>query len=84
VGAGPSGAVAALTLAEAGFSVVALEQGKWPDYDAYPGARPEWELVGQKRFHPNPNVRDSPEDYPIDVADTSINPLMFSGVGGSA
>ena len=84
VGAGPSGAVAALALAEAGFSVVALEQGKWPDYDAYPGARPEWELVGQKRFHPNPNVRDSPEDYPIDVADTSINPLMFSGVGGSA
>lgn len=84
VGAGPSGSVAALRLAQAGLSVVALDQGKWPDYEAYPGRRPEWELVGQKKFHPNPNVRDSEVDYPVDASESAINPLMFSGVGGSA
>lgn len=84
VGAGPSGSVAALALAQAGFSVTVLEQGRWPDYAAYPGSRPEWELVGQKKFHPNPNVRASKVDYPVDASDSAINPLMFAGVGGSA
>ena len=84
VGAGPSGSVAALHLAKAGFSVVALEQGRWPDYADYTGARPEHELVSTKLWHPNPNVRDNPRDYPVDTSTTDINPLMFAGVGGSA
>ena len=32
IGAGPTGAVAAKRFAEAGMSVVVLEQGDWPDY----------------------------------------------------
>jgi choline dehydrogenase-like flavoprotein len=83
VGAGPSGAVAARFLAEANFSVVCLEQGHWPDKNDFPGRKPEWELVAQKQWHPNPNVRDRAEDYPINTEESDINPLMYAGVGGS-
>lgn len=83
IGAGPSGSIASKFLAEAGFSVVCLEQGFQPDRDRYPGRKPEWELVAQKQWHPNPNVRDLPRDYPINTEESDINPLMFAGVGGS-
>ena len=83
IGAGPSGSVAAKHLAQAGFSVVTLEQGNWPDANDFPGRRPEFELVSQKQWHPNPNVRDLPRDYPVETTDSDINPLMFAGVGGS-
>lgn len=84
IGAGPSGSVAAKHLAQAGFSVVTLEQGHMPDADRFPGRRPEWELVTQKQWHPNPNFRDMPRDYPVDTSESDVNPLMFAGVGGSA
>jgi choline dehydrogenase-like flavoprotein len=84
VGAGPSGAVAALELARAGMSVTVLEQGGWFAADEFDGARPEWELTQLRKWHPNPNVRGRPEDYPIDAAHSDVNPLMFAGVGGAA
>lgn len=84
VGAGPSGSVTALKLAEAGFSVICLEQGGMPNLNAFPGLREEWELVAQKQWNPNPNVRDGVADYPIDTSESDIDPLMFSAVGGSA
>ena len=84
IGAGPSGSVTAKHLAQAGFKVVCLEQGHMPDANRYPGRRPEWELVTQKQWHPNPNFRDMPRDYPINTTESDVNPLMFCGVGGSA
>src|SRR5882672_9597060 len=84
IGAGPSGSVTAKHLAQAGFKVVCLEQGHMPDANRYPGRRPEWELVTQKQWHPNPNFRDMPRDYPINTAESDVNPLMYAGVGGSA
>ena len=36
-----------------------------------------------KQWAPDPNVRDGPADYPIDVSASDIVPLMYSGVGGS-
>lgn len=83
VGAGASGSVAVKELADKGFSVICLEQGDWTPPSAFAGDKPEWELVKQKQWHPNPNVRASISDYPVDTSESDVNPLMFSGVGGS-
>src|SRR5689334_19083481 len=84
VGAGASGAVAARRLSAAGVSVVCLEQGDWPEKsDQYLGAEPEWEVTALKQWHPSPNVRASPADYPIDDSAAEMKPLMYNGVGGS-
>ncbi len=83
IGAGATGAVAARHLAKAGFKVVCLEQGTWVDSSEFWGDKPEWELMAQKRWHPNPNVRELGDDYPINCEESDVNPLMFAAVGGS-
>jgi choline dehydrogenase-like flavoprotein len=83
VGAGASGAVVALRLAEAGFRVVCLEQGGWHDRADYPGTSLDWELQARKRWATSPNVRALDEDYPIVEDDSPLSPLMYNGVGGS-
>ncbi len=83
IGAGASGSVAAKHLAEAGVDVVCLEQGPKVDNSEFWGDKPEWELMAQKRWHPNPNVRDLENDYPIDTSESDVNPLMYNAVGGS-
>ena len=62
VGAGASGGVVALRLAQAGFKVVCLEQGEWLDRKDYPGDKLDWELqgpqgLGDEPEHPRPRVR---------------------------
>ena len=83
IGAGASGSVAVKHLAQAGFSVVCLEQGPQVDNGEFYGDKPEWELMAQKRWHPNPNVRDLENDYPCETSDSDVNPLMYNAVGGS-
>ena len=82
VGAGASGGVAARRLAEAGFTVVCLEQGDWPDRADYPGATPEFELAGAKQWSSVPSIRGAAADYPVDLADSDLGVLNFNGVGG--
>ena len=84
VGAGPSGAVAAKRLAEAGMSVICFEQGEYPDYANLRHSGYEFELTKQKHFTANPQRRNVPSDYPIDVSASDIEPLMWNGVGGSS
>lgn len=83
VGAGASGAAAAWRLATAGFSVVCLEQGDDVNYMEAPATNQYWELIRQRSWNPNPNVRRNPADYPIADQDTPIKPLMYAAVGGS-
>ncbi len=83
IGAGAAGGVMARRLAEAGFRVTCLEQGRWHDRIEYRGAELDWELTMRKQWATSPNIRGLAEDYPIDEADADMSPLMFPAVGGS-
>ena len=83
IGAGASGAVAALRLAEAGLSVVTLEQGDWPDRESFAGSTPEWEVSMTRIWSPFPGIRKNPGDYPIDQDESDIKLMNWNGVGGS-
>jgi choline dehydrogenase-like flavoprotein len=83
VGAGASGLVAAKHLTANGFDVVCLEQGDRVDHGSFWGDKPEFELMIQKLWHPNPNVRDLASDYPIDTSESDVPILMYSAVGGT-
>ena len=82
IGAGASGLVAMKHLAENGFDVVCLEQGHYADPSEFLADKPEWELMGDKRWHPDPNVRDLESDYPVNVSESDTPALMYNAVGG--
>lgn len=84
VGAGPSGAVVAHTLASRGMSVVCLEQGDWVNPDDLPGSKPEFELLTRTQWHWEPNVRGRTADYPLELSETEAPVSMFGAVGGSS
>src|SRR5205085_130526 len=46
--------------------------------------KPEWELLSQQRWSHDPNIRRTPEDYPLTVGDSDLHPVMIGGVGGSS
>ena len=83
IGAGASGAAFTWSLTQAGVKVVCLEQGGWVPQNAFPVSEPDSQLHWQTDFHPNPNFRGLPEDYPVNEDDTPIAPYMYNAVGGS-
>jgi len=83
IGAGASGGVAAGAFAAAGFDVLCLEQGTWPDRTEYPAQRRTYELEARKQWSGSPNIREKQADYPINDGDSAVAPLMYAGVGGS-
>jgi choline dehydrogenase-like flavoprotein len=83
VGAGAAGAAVAWSLAETRMRIVCLEQGGWMRPDEYPSTRRDWEQLAGREYSPNPNIRQRPEDYPIDDSDSPIAVVNFNGVGDS-
>ncbi len=82
IGAGASGAVAALRLAQAGVDVVCLEQGDWPDRASFRGGEPEGDLIARGPWSSSPIVRNGPHDYPIDTTASDMGVVNWNGVGG--
>jgi choline dehydrogenase-like flavoprotein len=83
IGAGASGGALSWRLASHGVRVTCLEQGDWVDRALLPSMSDDWEAIRSREWHPNPNVRALPTDYPVDHRDCPMRPLMFNGVGGS-
>ncbi|MGN6671959.1 MAG: GMC family oxidoreductase [Thermomicrobiales bacterium] len=83
IGAGASGAAVAWRLAQAGWRVVCLDQGDWVAPETLPAIEPGWELRRLTDFNPDPNIRQMPEDYPVNNVASTYTPLMFNAVGGS-
>ena len=83
IGAGPSGGIVTYYLAQAGLNVICLEQGSWVNPGDYPGNKPEWELLTQSQWSHDPNTRALPADYPLNVDESDMWPVMYNAVGGS-
>src|ERR1700721_1012211 len=82
VGAGLAGGLTTAALARAGWRVVCIEQGDWPDYSKARADHPDFEVTADRYWARDPNVRKGPADYPIDDSNSDISPLMWNGVGG--
>ena len=83
IGAGASGGAFTWSLTQAGIRVVCLEQGGWVPLDHFPTTETDSQLHWQTDFHPDPNFRGLPADYPVTATESPIAPLMYNAVGGS-
>lgn len=81
IGAGATGSLAAVVLAQAGLNVVCLEQGSWVEAGDHPHYSSDWSWQRRTRWNADVNRRRHPDDYPV-VTDSS-QVLMWNGVGGS-
>ncbi|MBX2882298.1 MAG: NAD(P)-binding protein, partial [Granulosicoccus sp.] len=83
IGAGASGAAIAWSLLETRMRIVCLEQGPWITDKDFPSRREDYELARYAEFSCDPNVRQLPQDYPINSENSDITPVNFNAVGGS-
>ena len=81
IGAGASGAIHSLVLAQAGLRVVCLDQGGWTTPAQHPHFSDDFVYQRQNRWNPEPAVRRGADDYP--VLGGQSHALMWSAVGGS-
>jgi choline dehydrogenase-like flavoprotein len=83
VGSGASGAAVAWSLAETRMKILCLEQGDWTRQAEFPTNGRNWEARQFGDFHPSPNWRRRPSDYPVNDDNSPIKVLNFNAVGGS-
>ncbi|NUH40165.1 GMC family oxidoreductase [Streptomyces samsunensis] len=84
IGSGPSGATYAKYLSSWGFHVVCLEQGPWVGTAEYTGDRDAYEVSMFGRWSKDGNVRRLPQDYPCELSESDIIPVMYNAVGGGS
>jgi choline dehydrogenase-like flavoprotein len=84
IGAGPTSAVTAKRLVQAGMRVAVLEQGEWPDYSKARADHTDFELTAGRDWSANPNRRQAPADYPINDDESDISVVLYNAVGGSS
>lgn len=83
VGAGASGAAIAWSLVDTRMRIMCLEQGPWIHDQQFPSRNPDYELSRYAEFSCDPNIRQLPQDYPINADASPITPVNFNAVGGS-
>ena len=81
IGAGATGALAALVLARAGLDVVCLEQGGWVEAGDHPHYSSDWTWQRKTRWNADVNKRHHVDDYAVRTDSSQV--LMWNGVGGS-
>ncbi|HEY1856191.1 GMC family oxidoreductase [Acidocella sp.] len=81
VGAGASGVINSLVLAEAGLKVVCLDQGGWTQPSQHPHFSRDFQHQRHNKWSPEPALRRGADDYPVE-GDQS-HAFMWNGVGGS-
>lgn len=81
IGAGASGAINSLVLAQAGLRVVCLDQGGWTAPTDHPHYHDDYVYQRQNRWNPEPSIRRGADDYPVEG--NQSHALMWNGVGGS-
>ena len=80
IGAGASGAIQSLVLAQAGLSVVCLDQGGWTEPGQHPHHSQDFQYQRENGWNPNPVIRKRSDDYPVEGEQSHA--LMWNGVGG--
>lgn len=83
IGAGASGAAIAWSLTETRMRILCLEQGPHLHDKNFPSRREDYEIARYGEFSCDPNVRQLPQDYPINASESEITPVNFNAVGGS-
>ena len=83
IGSGAAGSAIAWRLSHLGLSITCLEQGRKISLSEFPSNGSDWESRKLKEYNPNPNVRNSEFDYPINNNGSPIELANFNAVGGS-
>ncbi len=81
IGAGASGVVQSLVLAQAGMRVVCLDQGGWTEPARHPHYGADFVYRRQTDWNPEPALRRDSADYPVEGGQSHA--LMWNGIGGS-
>lgn len=84
IGAGPAGAALTWKLAQLGVDVLCVERGNWFDYGSVDRNNPNYDLRRKGELNANPNLRQGPDDDPIDDAESPIKPMIGNAVGGGS